>query len=130
MEARYINDTAREILTQVRVTAGTMVFLSWGVSEKRAMEFEGMASLDMVVSGAIFKGHVLISYNEGDDLYEIRLFKEARIVTKTLKGVYAEDLGKIIDGLVERAPEMTDEEYAAAAMADTEAKIQKHNNEN
>ena len=68
-----------------------------------------MASLGIRVNGYQHKGWVIISLNEGRDLYNIYLLDKKQNVTQTFEDVYAEDL-EILDSLIETG-EMSEQEY-------------------
>lgn len=75
------------------------------------------------VSGAIHKGWVYISLNEGKDLYEVRTLNVRKNVKDTVIDCYDDNIGLIIDGLVERPENLTDVQYAKIANADTRRKL-------
>ena len=85
--------------------------------------FKEMPTLMLKVSALIHKGWVYISLNEGKDVYEVRLMNNKRECIKTIDEVYCDQLGSIIDGLIERPTTMTEEEYSEKAMADSNRKI-------
>ena len=99
------------------------VVMSWGVSKKCYTLFQEMPTLMLKVSALIHKGWVYISLNEGKDVYEVRLMNNKRECIKTIDEVYCDQLGSIIDGLIERPTTMTEEEYSEKAMADSSRKI-------
>lgn len=82
-----------------------------------------MPTMMLRVSGLVHKGWVYVSLNEGKDLYEVRLLNVRRQLKKTVEDVYGEDLGAIIDGLVECPTSMTAKEYEKKAMKDSERKL-------
>ena len=71
----------------------------------------------------LHKGSVLVSYNEGVDVFEVRLLNPQRVVVKTLEQVFADELGTRIDELVERPAGMSDDEYRQKAWADSVGKM-------
>lgn len=100
------------ILAQVKGSCSSMfVFYSWGVSKLLYSFYNDMPTLQMKVSGAIHKGWVLVSLNEGKDLYEIRLLNNRKELKKEVIDIYADQLGSIIDSLVERPEGCSDEYY-------------------
>jgi hypothetical protein len=109
MNAQRINQIAQEIYQQVRASVPMNVLWSWGISKKQATYYKNMPSLIMVVNGFIHKGIVIISLNEGKDLYNIYLLNNQQEVIQTIEDVYSEDLD-ILDRLIETG-EMTDTEY-------------------
>lgn len=97
---------------QLLASVPANVIMSWGVTQFSCCEFEGMATLIVVVNGFLHKGPVFISYNVGKDLYEVRTVKnhtKAVEVLKTVDEVYADNLGSVVDSLVEK--DCSDEEY-------------------
>lgn len=99
----------RCIYRQIVAGATMPVVMSWGARDFRGIDFEGMVTLTFRVNGFRFNEWVLVSYNRGEDLYEIRLMKNHQVI-KTITQVYCDQLGEIIDQEVERGG-MTDEEY-------------------
>ena len=123
MEKEEILQIAQTINQQIGRTASSIVQLSWGVSKKVATLYKGMATLKIRVSGAVHKGWVLISLNQGTDTYEINLLTVRGTVKRTIEDVYCDQLGKLIDELVERPANLTDKEYAKIAFADSKRKM-------
>ena len=99
------------------------VVMSWGVSKKCCSLYQNMPTLMLKVSALVHKGWVYISLNEGMDVYEVRLMNNKHECIKTINEVYCDQLGSIIDELIERPASMTEEEYSKKAMADSKAKI-------
>ena len=108
-QAIRVNNIANEIYRQLKAILGINVLWSWGIAEQRAMMYNNMASLGIRVNGYIHKGWVIISLNEGRDLYNIYLLDKKQNVTQTFEDVYAEDL-EILDSLIETG-EMSEQEY-------------------
>lgn len=99
------------------------VFWSWGVSKKHFTEYNGMATLMLRVTGLYHKGWVYVSLNEGSDYYEVRLMNcQHKQKGEAHTDIFCEDLGNLIDRLVERGT-TSDEEYHKKAMADSERKM-------
>ena len=72
-----------------------MVMFSWGPHNfKRLPEDQG---LSFQVKGFKYQGRVQVIYNEGADLFEVRL-DNGEIV----ENVYLDQLVNVIDGMVER----------------------------
>ena len=116
--------TAKTIEQQILWSINKFEYMSWGISKKAAIEYEGMATLALRVSGAVHKGWVFISLNEGMDCYEVRLLNVARTkVKRTLEEVYCDNLGQVLDGLIERKAEWTDEQYKNKAARDSARKL-------
>jgi len=108
-QAMRVNSIANEIYRQLKAILGINVLWSWGIAEQRAMMYKNMASLGIRVNGYIHKGWVIISLNEGKDLYNIYLLDRKQNVKETFEDVYAEDL-EILDSLIETG-EMSEQEY-------------------
>lgn len=116
--------TAKTIEQQILWSINKFEYLSWGISKKVAIEYEGMATLALRVSGAVHKGWAFISLNEGKDCYEVRLLNVARTKVKhTLEEVYCDNLGTVLDSLIERKTELTDEQYKNKAARDSARKM-------
>lgn len=81
-----------------------VIVMSWGLDSQslRIAEADNMTGLSFSVNGFKHKGKVQVLYNEGLDLFEIRLLgKDDSILTK--KGeVYFDELVSTIDNLVEK----------------------------
>ena len=124
MDKEFIMATAKTIEQQILWSINKWEYLSWGISRKVATEYEGMATLALRVSGAVHKGWVFISLNEGKDCYEVRLLNVARNkVKRMLEEVYCDNLGAVLDGLIERKTEWTDEQYKKKAARDSARKL-------
>lgn len=124
MEQEFLMQVANEINRQIRCGVTTDVVMSWGVYKRVATVYNDMATLALRVSGVLHKGWVYISLDEGRDCYIITLLSVDR---KTVVGVrdevYCEELGSVIDSLVECKEEWTDEEYKKLAMEDSNRKL-------
>jgi hypothetical protein len=68
-----------------------------------------MPSLGFKVNGYKHKGWVIISLNEGKDLYNIYLLDKLQNITETIEDVFCEDL-EILDTLIETG-DMNEQEY-------------------
>ena len=75
-----------------------MIVLSWGFHNAKAIE-DGLA---FNVEGFIHQGRVEIIYDEGWDLFNIRLINEDGTVKEQVEGVYVDGLVSTIDGMVEK----------------------------
>lgn len=124
MEQEFLMRVANEINRQIRCSVTMSVQMSWGVSKRIATIYENRATLALRVSGVLHKGWVYISLDEGRDCYVITLLSpDKKRVVSVRDEVYCEELGSVIDNLVERKEEWTDEEYEKLAMADSEQKM-------
>ena len=108
-QAIRVNNIANEIYRQLKAVLGINVLWSWGIAEQRAMMYNNMASLGIRVNGYIHKGWVIISLNEGKDLYNIYLLDKKQNVKETIEDVFVEDLD-VLDSLIETG-EMSEQEY-------------------
>lgn len=124
MEQEFLMRIANEINRQIRCGVTIDVQMSWGVSKRIATIYENRATLALRVSGVLHKGWVCISLDEGRDCYVITLLSsDKKKVVSVRDEVYCEELGCVIDNLVERKEEWTDEEYEKLSMADSEQKM-------
>ena len=74
-----------------------MVVFSWGFNNPTAIE----NGLRFKVQGFKFKGTVEVEYNEGTDLFDIRLIQNGKVV-ETIEDVYLDSLVDVIDNHVEK----------------------------
>ena len=109
-QAIRVNEIAKEIYRQIKATFNISILWSWGIEEQRAMTYKNMPSLALKVNGFQHKGWVIISLNEGKDLYNIYLLDKSQNETKVIEDVFCEDL-EILDTLIETG-EMNEQEYA------------------
>ena len=85
-----------------------MVLFSWGFHKPQRLPND--AGLAFMVDGFLYKGRVEVVYNDGTDLFDVRL-SDGRIKTD----VYADCLVNVIDGMVERCKDYDNrvsEEYS------------------
>lgn len=123
MNEEYVKQIATTAWQQLFWSVTMPVVMSWGVSKKYCSLYQNMPTLMLKVSALVHKGWVYISLNEGKDVYEVRLIDSQGQCTKTVEEVYCDQLGNVIDELIERPASMTEEEYSKKAMADSNAKI-------
>lgn len=83
-----------------------MVIFSWGFNTPIAIA----NGLRFNVQGFKFKGIVEIEYNEGTDLFDIRLIKNGKQV-ELVEGVYVDCLVNLIDNKVERVNNYNERVY-------------------
>ena len=74
-----------------------MVVFSWGFNAPTAIA----NGLRFKVQGFKFKGTVEVVYNEGTDLFEVKLIKNGKVV-ETIEDVYLDSLVDVIDYRVEK----------------------------
>ena len=123
MEQEFVLKVANEINRQIRCGVTVDVIMSWGVSKRIATVYQDKATLALRVSGVLHKGWVYISLDEGRDCYVVTfLSADKKKVVSVHDEVYCEDLSGLIDSLVERKTEWTDEEYKKLALVDSERK--------
>lgn len=114
---------ARRIATVIYkqiIASPAAIYESWGFEHPAAIVWEGRAGLIFRVNGLQHRGNVVVTLDEGRDLYDIVTLQEIdgeTVTTKQQKGVFCEDLTQAIDTMVERPQFMTDEEYTAALHA-------------
>jgi hypothetical protein len=77
--------------------AYAMVVFSWGFNAPTAIA----NGLRFKVQGFKFKGTVEVEYNEGIDLFDIRLIQNGKVV-ETIEDVYLDSLVDVIDNHVEK----------------------------
>ena len=118
-----INSIVATIHEQLKATTPIAVRWSWGISKQQATLYEDKPTLALRVSGALHKGWVFISYDRASDLYDISIVSLKGECKHKVEGVYFDDMGKVIDGIIERDPCTTDEEYLKIAKADTIRKL-------
>lgn len=119
MDREYILQTADTIRQQLLATTPMNVICSWGALHGfMATAYKDMATLMFKVSGRLFKGFVLVAYNEMD-YYEVYLRDESGI-RLVHPEVYFDQLGDIIDEAIERGD--NPEEYEAF-IAEEKAKL-------
>lgn len=110
MDKEYVMQIADTIRQQLLATTPMNVICSWGALHGFfATEYKDMATLVFKVNGRLFKGEVLISYNEMD-YYELYL-KDANGIRLVHPEVYFDQLGDIIDETIERGTDA--KEYEA-----------------
>lgn len=124
MEQGFLMKIANEINRQIRCGVTVDVIMSWGISKRIATVYQNRATLALRVSGVLHKGWVYISLDEGRDCYVVTLLSADKSkVVKVRDEVYCEELGSVIDNLVERKEEWTDDMYKELAFADSEMKL-------
>jgi len=74
-----------------------VVVMSWGFHNAKAIE-DGIA---FQVQGFKFNGRVEITYDEGWDLFDIRLINEDGSIKEEALGVYVDGIVSTLDNMVE-----------------------------
>ena len=77
-----------------------VVVMSWGLHNAKAIE-DGLA---FQVQGFKFTGRVEVVYDEGWDLFDIRLINEDGSVKEQVEGVFVDGIVSTIDNMVEHCP--------------------------
>ena len=75
-----------------------MIVFSWGFHSPRAIE-EGLA---FYVQGYKYQGRVEVLYDEGYDLFRVRLLNADGSVKQEQDGIYVDGLVSVIDNMVEK----------------------------
>lgn len=70
---------------------------SWGFNNPQAIQ----NGLRFQVQGFLHKGWVKIEYNEGSDLFDIKLLSDQLKEVKSIDGIYVDQLIDVIDDSVE-----------------------------
>ena len=124
LTAEYINSTAKTINAQILASVeNRFVLWSWGLSRRVATVYNNMAALALRVSGCVHNGWVYVCYNEGRDVYEVFCVSIKGKVKAHNNEVYCDNLGFVLDSMIERPCGQTDEAYKAKAMRDSAKKM-------
>lgn len=110
MDNSYTIRVATTIWQQLKDFTDFSVLWSWGIHKVRPVALGSQSGLAFDVNGFQYKGTVIIKLDEGADLYDICLVQEGKL-TIVRSEVYFDELGSIIDDIVERRQGMSDEEY-------------------
>ena len=122
-EIQRCHEIANTIFGQLFWSIDKPTYWSWGVSKTNYTFYKNMPSLMLKVSGAIHKGYVLVSLDEGSDTYIITLLDNKKEVVASYNDIYCDSVGSKIDELIERPAGMTDKEYKEAAIKDSIEKM-------
>ena len=99
--------------------------MSWGIRGHGAGYVRGrdgivMPCLILDVSGLMHTGRVVVALNEGADVYEVALYDvRGNRVGDWIGDVTCDMLGSLLDSLIERPNEMTDEDYKELSEIDS-----------
>ena len=107
---------ATTILQQIKA-APADVWQSWAMEHPAAIVWEGRTGLIFRVNGLQHRGSVIVTLDEGRDLYDVRTLSDKGKTLQERTGVFCDELAHVIDTMVERPEGMTDEEYTAALRA-------------
>ena len=97
----FTMEMAKYILTILR--SQLMIVFSWGFHAAMAIE-NGLA---FRVQGYKHQGRVEVLYDEGYDLFRVRLLNPDGSVKQEQDGIYLDGLVSTIDGMVERTDDYT-----------------------
>ena len=104
---------ATTILTQIKADPQHLCD-SWAMQNHTATYYAGAPALCFEVNALQHTGRVIVSLDEGRDLYDIRTLSDEGDTIEERTGVFCDDLAPVIDEMVERPAGMTDAEYIAA----------------
>ena len=116
---------ANLIIWQLTDTTDANVLMSWGIRGHGAGYVRGrdgivMPCLILDVSGLMHTGRVVVALNEGADVYEVALYDvRGNSVGDWIGDVTCDMLGSLLDSLIERPSEMTDDDYKELSEIDS-----------
>lgn len=87
---------------------------SWAMQNHTATYYAAAPALCFEVNALQHTGRVVVSLDEGRDLYDIRTLSDKGDTIEERRGIFCDDLAHVIDEMVERPADMTDAEYIAA----------------
>lgn len=87
---------------------------SWAMQRPTATHYQDAPALCFEVNALQHTGRVIVSLDEGRDLYDVRTLSEEGDTIEERRGIFCDDLAAQIDEMVERPATMTDAEYIAA----------------
>lgn len=105
--------TATTILTQIKANPQHLSD-SWAMQNPTATYYADAPALCFEVNALQHTGRVIVSLDEGRDLYDIRTLSDKGDTIEERRGIFCDDLAHVIDEMVERPAGMTDAEYIAA----------------
>jgi hypothetical protein len=74
------------------------------------------------VDGLLYSGIVTIELTPAD-YYRVKLYDREGGITKDIDDICFDELGTKLDGLIEKDPSLSEDEYYKIAMADSDRKI-------
>lgn len=125
----FLMQFANTVLHQIVAGVGQFVVMSWGVRGHgigTVSKDDGtqMPCVILKVSGLIHTGLVVIALNEGADTYEVQLRdNDGNVVGDWRTDVYCDELGALIDSLIERPDGMSDDDYERESSRDSYLKM-------
>jgi len=105
--------TATTILRQIKADPQHLSD-SWAMQRPTATHYAGAPALCFEVNALQHTGRIIVSLDEGRDLYDIRTLSDNGDTIEERRGIFCDDLAAQIDEMVERPATMTDAEYIAA----------------
>ena len=114
-EARALK-VATIIYKQI-IAAPADIWQSWAMAHPTATHYNGAPALVFEVNALQHTGRVVVSLDEGRDLYDIRTLNDNGETLQERTGVFCDELAHVIDTMAERPEGMTDAEYIAALRA-------------
>lgn len=88
-------EMANYILSILRTNLN--IVWSWGFHNPKPLE----NGLSFKVQGFLHKGWVCVEYNDGTDLFDIKLLTNQLKEVKSIQGIYVDQLIDVIDDMVE-----------------------------
>ena len=104
-------DMAKYIWSILR--SAPAIMMSWGIEKRAPYRRDDMEGLWFHVKGFKHEGWVAVLYNEGQDLFEVRLLDDSGTEKERVEEVYFDCLVDIIDGLIESPAERRDSLFFA-----------------
>lgn len=95
----FILTIANEV-NSILKNAGAVAW-SWGIDNKTATEYEGMAAFAFTVQGFRHRGGVVVALNEAKDLYECYFLNEKGEAVNVVEDVYLDELVSVLDREIE-----------------------------
>ena len=105
--------TATTILQQIKADPQHLSD-SWAMQRPTATHYAGAPAICFEVNALQHTGRVVVSLDEGRDLYDVRTLSGKGDTIEERRGIFCDDLAAQIDEMVERPATMTDAEYIAA----------------
>lgn len=99
LDEKFVIAIANEI-NGIIASAGA-VSMSWGITDKAATIYNGMAAFAFRVDGFQHKGGVIVALNEGKDLYECYFMGKDGEVVKAFEDVFIDELVGLLDREIE-----------------------------
>lgn len=87
---------------------------SWAMQHHTATHYQDAPALCFEVNALQHTGRVIVSLDEGRDLYDVRTLSDKGDTIEERRGIFCDELAAQIDEMVERPATMTDAEYVAA----------------